>query len=523
MTAMAVTAVLWLAIGTALLLIAQQASAEDMMLRDALTPDVLPVDPTQQMPTRLTLTRRPDGTLGLAEVPDTQKRPFKLQWYTQFDPSATQEFRDFVTGTIMPAAASLLGRFVRVRFPSGPLQFAGRVDEAGEPIPPGPLPDGAYDADVVVKVATAAEEDQRCDGVIAFAQPRLFETLTRRPTFGLIQFCSIEPEFGFAINMQTVVHELLHVLGFNSALYGTYFGFEGGLFDVAATSPGSPTSVDYNYDYSLGAFPALVPAVYTLDFERGGVSPAAGPASPGLLEGLTPGPYDPYSDNYYALFGLYDASPAPASGAPLQLLEYFYMEGGEPIRVRRPLLELLFGPAPEIGIITPNALREARLHFGCPEMETVLLQESFFGPTSHWNQRLYNGDVMRPSSSTRDVHFNRDAMTDLTLALLQDTGWYDVKYGSGGFNSYGYQGGCTFVNGTIEESLADPAAARYVCSLVEVGTTQCFHDFSGRGVCQGEFLLGYDDFYAVDVVRISPALVVTARAGYALMTLSPDY
>ena len=92
-----------------------------------------------------------------------------------------------------------------------------------------------------------------------------------------------------------------------------------------------------------------------------------------------------------------------------------------------------------------------------------------------------------------------------------------MKYGSGGFNSYGYQAGCAFVNGTQEEAQADPAAARYLCTREQVGTKQCFHDFSGEGVCLAELLLGYDDFYSVGSVR--PLLPTPAFAciGYQTM------
>ena len=55
-------------------------------------------------------------------------------------------------------------------------------------------------------------EAPTCDGTIAFALPVLFETLTRRPTFGQITFCQIRPDVDFATNMQVVVHELIHVL-----------------------------------------------------------------------------------------------------------------------------------------------------------------------------------------------------------------------------------------------------------------------------------------------------------------------
>lgn len=94
---------------------ARQAPARTMMLRDVMSPDISPVDACQQMVTGLSLTRRDDGTIGLAEVPSELKRPFKLQFYTEFDDSDSAEFRDFISKDILPAATSLLARFIRVR------------------------------------------------------------------------------------------------------------------------------------------------------------------------------------------------------------------------------------------------------------------------------------------------------------------------------------------------------------------------------------------------------------------------
>eukprot|EP00892_Ulva_mutabilis_P005909 jgi/Ulvmu1/3690/UM017_0106.1 len=156
-------------------------------------------------------------------------------------------------------------------------------------------------------------------------------------------------------------------------------------------------------------------------------------------------------------------------------------------------------------IITPNALREARLHFGCPDMDGVRLQDDLFDtrPPEHLAVRLYNGVIVSADFSGQRSHHGREAMTDLMLGILQDTGWYDVKYGSGGFNSYGFQAGCAFVMGTFEEALADPAAARYLCRPGDSESIACFHDFSGQGVCraatQQDGSTYADDFFSVDL------------------------
>lgn len=53
-------------------------------------------------------------------------------------------------------------------------------------------------------------------------------------------------------------------------------------------------------------------------------------------------------------------------------------------------------------MITPNALREARAHFGCPQMEGVLMEERGLEVTEHWSMRHYN---VRPQTLTiRHVH-----------------------------------------------------------------------------------------------------------------------
>lgn len=81
-----------------------------------------------------------------------------------------------------------------------------------------------------------------------------------------------------------------------------------------------------------------------------------------------------------------------------------------------------------------------------------------------------------------------------------------MKYGSGGFNSYGYQAGCTFVMGTFEEALADPAGSRFLCPPEDVGAIRCVHDFSGQGTCRSQVRFdfeSYDDLYTVDTVCLA--------------------
>eukprot|EP00892_Ulva_mutabilis_P005911 jgi/Ulvmu1/3692/UM017_0109.1 len=360
------------------------------------------------------VTRRADGTLRLEESPESDKRPFRLATYYRFRPGENQDVIDFVQDELMPTVASLLARWLRVRHPSGPLNFGTSVDLDMEQIPPGPDGNGAYDADLVMKVTSGVPGSSECRTFYArVSPPVIFEPLTRRPIFGQIVMCTAVPVVSraqFSIALQFVLHEMIHRLGMETNLFQAWQSARS-VQDVIETLP---------------------------EGER--LPPGAG------------------------------------------------------------------GIGPSYSLKTPNALREARLHFGCPALDSVRLIDDVFNstvPSEHWAVRLYNGMIMRGDFTGQNVHYGIEAMTDVTLGMLQDTGWYDVKYGSGGFSSYGYQAGCSFVMGTFEEALADPAAARYLCPRAMSGSISCFHDFSGQGICRAARQFDgspyADDFYTVDM------------------------
>ena len=48
---------------------------------------------------------------------------------------------------------------------------------------------------------------------------------------------------------------------------------------------------------------------------------------------------------------------------------------------------------------------------------------------------------MQGSETLTADTYDRNLLTDLDLSLLQDTGWWDVKYGTGGFTTHGYHAG----------------------------------------------------------------------------------
>eukprot|EP00966_Prymnesium_polylepis_P124583 2881424-Prymnesium_polylepis.1 len=59
------------------------------------------------------------------------------------------------------------------------------------------------------------------------------------------------------------------------------------------------------------------------------------------------------------------------------------------------------------------------------------------GRASHWETRVLRDDVMS--------YGDRDIVSSLTLAAMEDLGFYLANYSTAGCMSWGYQQGCEFV------------------------------------------------------------------------------
>lgn len=93
-------------------------------------------------------------------------------------------------------------------------------------------------------------------------------------------------------------------------------------------------------------------------------------------------------------------------------------------------------------IITKKVVDKAKKHFNCDNITGVELENQGGDGAvgSHWESRLMLGDYMT-AATYEDV-----AISDITLALFEDSGWYQVKYYSGGLFKFGKNSGCSFIN-----------------------------------------------------------------------------
>ena len=93
-------------------------------------------------------------------------------------------------------------------------------------------------------------------------------------------------------------------------------------------------------------------------------------------------------------------------------------------------------------IISPKAVAKAREHFDCSSITRIPLENQ--GGTgsvgSHWESRYMLGDYMISTD------YPDQAISDITLGLFEDSGFYKVNYYSGGLFKFGKGKGCEFVS-----------------------------------------------------------------------------
>lgn len=99
-------------------------------------------------------------------------------------------------------------------------------------------------------------------------------------------------------------------------------------------------------------------------------------------------------------------------------------------------------------VVSPRALSRAKAHFGCPTLAGIELEEynEFDDIGDHWEKRLLGPELMTATIAEAEW-----AMSDITLALMEDSGWYTVNYQGAQSLVYGVGVGCTFMEQRCSE------------------------------------------------------------------------
>uniref|UniRef100_A0A5K3FHR7 Leishmanolysin-like peptidase n=1 Tax=Mesocestoides corti TaxID=53468 RepID=A0A5K3FHR7_MESCO len=91
-------------------------------------------------------------------------------------------------------------------------------------------------------------------------------------------------------------------------------------------------------------------------------------------------------------------------------------------------------------VVTPNVLSLAKKYFDCPSLEGVELEDQgkLGVSLSHWKMRILGNELMTAS------YTNAFRLSNLTLAFLEDTGWYRPNYSLAQHLAWGSKRGCIF-------------------------------------------------------------------------------
>ncbi|KAI0240867.1 Leishmanolysin-like peptidase [Lamellibrachia satsuma] len=137
-------------------------------------------------------------------------------------------------------------------------------------------------------------------------------------------------------------------------------------------------------------------------------------------------------------------------------------------------------------LVTPTVVREARRHFGCATLEGAELEDQGGSGTkiSHWEKRVFENEAMT-GIVTQNAVFSR-----VTLALMEDTGWYRVNYKMAEPLLHGYGKGCDFAKKSCKEYMqiktnASQSLSPYcdVWGLKRLDKLTCTHERKAVAYC----------------------------------------
>lgn len=133
-------------------------------------------------------------------------------------------------------------------------------------------------------------------------------------------------------------------------------------------------------------------------------------------------------------------------------------------------------------LTTPNLIAKAKEHFGCTQALDGIELEDHYDPyktkDNHFEKRIFFNELM--TGEFTGSPGDGPVMSTMTLAVLQDSGWYNVNYSAAAVTPYvwGLRTGCTLLTqrcGTWNDE-------RYFCQDRK-DNQQCTFDLNSKGVC----------------------------------------
>ena len=142
-------------------------------------------------------------------------------------------------------------------------------------------------------------------------------------------------------------------------------------------------------------------------------------------------------------------------------------------------------------INSTRVVEVARKYFNCSDLEGVELEDYGGSSTagSHWEARILLGDYMNGI-----LYPEEQVISEFTLALLEDSGYYKANYYTGGLMRYGKNKGCKFVR------------------------DKCINNYEVNPFFENEF---YDYFSSGSVITQSCSSGRQSRTYFAIFYINP--
>ena len=104
-------------------------------------------------------------------------------------------------------------------------------------------------------------------------------------------------------------------------------------------------------------------------------------------------------------------------------------------------------------MITPKLMAVGRKHYVCHKLKGVPLENEGGGGTrsGHWERAALGNEIMSSGPPNDDMRYSI-----MTLALLEDSGWYEVDFSLADEWTYGKGRGCGFLEHTCHGKEAYP-------------------------------------------------------------------
>lgn len=136
------------------------------------------------------------------------------------------------------------------------------------------------------------------------------------------------------------------------------------------------------------------------------------------------------------------------------LFQSFYTSPSSTIL--RPLSQVLTQIGSQYYLSSPKVVAFVRKYFNCNTLPGALLDGS------HWNSKVF-----REIMTEYEDKSGGGAVSGLTLALLEDTGYYEmVDYGYAEGMGWGSGRGCAFGQGLVNEDVCVPNTCDYYSKYV---------------------------------------------------------